>query len=50
MLEDVVREDGKHKTGMMVYAWFVWEKNYYGLPTIDWLDNNDYVVRKKENL
>lgn len=48
MLEDVVREDGKHKTGMMVYAWFVWDKSYVGSPTIDWLDNNEYVVRKGE--
>lgn len=47
MLEDSVRADGKHETGMMVYAWFVWDKSYCGLPTIDWLDNNDYVVRKQ---
>jgi hypothetical protein len=48
MLEDTVREDGKHKTGMMVYAWFVWDRYYWGPPYIDWLDNNDYVLRKDE--
>lgn len=46
LLEDTVREDGKHKTGMMVYAWFVWEKGYKGNPEIAWLDNNDFVVKK----
>ena len=48
MLEDSVRPDGKHKTGMMVYAWFVWDKHYNGLPQIDWLDNNEYVIKQKE--
>ena len=23
--------------GMMTYAWFIWEKNYIGSPTIGWL-------------
>ena len=48
MLEETIRSDGKHKTGMMVYAWFVWDKNYIGSPMIDWLDNNEYVVKKEE--
>lgn len=48
MLEETVRPDGKHRTGMMVYAWFVWEKEYENKPTIDWLDNNDYVINHKE--
>lgn len=26
LLEQTVREDGQHKTGMMVYAWFVFKK------------------------
>ncbi len=23
--------------GMLAYAWFVWDKSYKGLPTIDWI-------------
>lgn len=45
LLEDTIRADGKHKTGMMVYAWFVWERGYKGEPTISWLDNDKYVVK-----
>ena len=48
MLGDKLREDGKYKTGMMVYAWFVWENGYGGLPMIDWIDNNDDVLSKKD--
>lgn len=48
LLEETIRKDGKHKTGMMVYAWFVWDKRYEGQPTIDWLDNNAFVVKNKE--
>ena len=48
MLGDKLREDGKYKTGMMVYAWFVWENGYSGLPMIDWIDNNDDVLSKKD--
>lgn len=48
LLEETIREDGKHKTGMMVYAWFVFEKAYTGKPEIDWLDNNEFVVKKGE--
>lgn len=50
LLEETIREDGKHKTGMMVYAWFVWDKSYNGKPQIEWLDNNDYVVKKELNV
>ena len=45
LLEDTVRPDGKCKTGMMVYAWFVWDKNYEGDPTIQWLDIDEYIVK-----
>lgn len=27
----------KYKTTAMCHAWFVWEKGYKGLPTIDWV-------------
>lgn len=46
LLESTIREDGKHKTGMMVYAWFVWDKSHVGAPEIHWLDNDKFVVRK----
>ena len=48
MLGDKLREDGKYTTGMMVYAWFVWEKGYSDEPTISWIDNNDDVLSKKD--
>lgn len=46
MLGEKLRQDGKHNTGMMVYAWYVWEKEYKGEPIIRWLDNNKYVLLK----
>lgn len=39
-----VREDGKYKTGMMVYAWFIFEKGFKNEPTIKWIDNNNDVI------
>jgi len=48
MLGDELREDGLHRTGMMVYAWFVWEKYWKEKPTIKWLDNDPFVLRKKQ--
>ena len=44
LLGEELRQDGKHNTGMMVYAWYVWERQYEGEPIIRWLDNNKYVV------
>lgn len=44
MLGDPLREDGKYRTGMMVYAWFVWEREYNGFPTLKWIDNHKYVI------
>ena len=46
MLGEKLRTDGKYNTGMMVYAWYVWEKGYFGEPVIKWIDNNDYVITK----
>jgi hypothetical protein len=61
LLEETIREDGKYKTGMMVYGWFIWENkkhievfsnNYdrlkYGYPVIKWIDNNKYVLNKND--
>jgi len=39
-----VRQDGKYKTGMMVYAWFIFEKGFENEATIKWLDNNNDVI------
>lgn len=49
MLGDKLREDGKYNTGMMVYAWFVWDKNSTNKePVIRWLDNQQYVKGKND--
>lgn len=44
LLGEKLREDGMHNTGMMVYAWFVWERRYEGEPIIRWLDNNSFIL------
>jgi hypothetical protein len=46
LLGEDLRADGKMNTGMMVYAWVVWQKRYKGEPTLGWLDNDKYVLRK----
>lgn len=47
MLGDELRQDGKYRTGMMVYAWFVWNKKFSGnAPRLHWLDNQEFVLRK----
>lgn len=48
MLGDALRSDGRYRTGMMVYAWYVWEKKYKGEPVVRWLDNNDDVCSTAE--
>jgi hypothetical protein len=47
LLGEPLREDGKYKTGMMVYAWYVFENGYSGDPAIKWIDNNDDIYREK---
>lgn len=46
LLGEQLREDGKHNTGMMVYAWYKFNKNYKEEPIIRWLDNNSYILKK----
>ena len=48
MLGEELRNDGKYHTGMMVYAWFVFENNYNGEPAIRWIDNNEDVISKND--
>jgi hypothetical protein len=50
MLGEKLREDGKYNTGMMVYAWFIFEKGYDGPSIIDWIDNNSDVLSKNDKL
>ena len=46
ILSDSVRSDGKYKTGMIVYAWYVWEKGYNGKPEINWISNQSFILNK----
>jgi hypothetical protein len=50
MLGEDLREDGCYNTGMMVYAWFIWDKHQNSPPTLDWIDNNDFVISSKRPL
>jgi hypothetical protein len=50
MLGEKLREDGKYNTGMMVYAWFIFEKDYTGPSVVDWIDNNSDVLSKNDKL
>jgi hypothetical protein len=43
-----LREDGKFSTGMMAAAWYLWDKQHVGAPTIDWLDCRQYVLKRGE--
>jgi hypothetical protein len=49
MLGETLREDGKYHTGMMVYAWYVFENGYSELPCIDWIDNNGDVISSRDD-
>jgi hypothetical protein len=48
LLGESLREDGKYHTGMMVYAWFVFGKDYVAEPVIRWIDNNEDVISSKK--
>lgn len=50
MLGDPLRADGKYSTGMMVYAWFVWERSHEGDPTIRWIDNQPFILSRLDTL
>jgi hypothetical protein len=47
MLGDALREDGKYRTGMMVYGFFIWERGYDDECKIKWIDNNEFVINGK---
>lgn len=42
-----LREDGKYPTGSTTFSWFVFERDYSGLPVLDWIDNHEYVLRAR---
>lgn len=48
MLGDPLRPDGKYRTGMTVYAWYVWDRTWGGEPVHRWIDNNQYVLGKDD--
>ena len=50
LLEQTIRSDGKFKTGMMVYAWYIWNLSFSGYPTIKWLNNNNFVIKNSGKL
>ena len=45
LLGEDLREDGKYRTGMMVYAWYVWDREHQGPPQLNWIDNNEDILR-----
>ena len=45
LLGEPLRADGKYHTAIMVYAWYVWDREHKGEPAIRWIDNNDFVLR-----
>lgn len=49
MLGDKLRDDGKYRTGMVVFAFFIWDKvkplSKEG-PIIKWISNQKYILNK----
>ena len=43
-----LREDGKFNTGMISYAFYVWQKGWADAPSIEWIDINHLVLKKGE--
>ena len=43
-----LREDGKFHTGMISYAFYVWQKGWADAPSIEWIDINHLVLKKGE--
>lgn len=48
MLGDPLRRDGKYRTGMMVYAWYIWDRKHKGDATVGWINNQKYILSKKD--
>jgi hypothetical protein len=53
MFTDKIRNDGKYRTGMIAWAWYIWENsNQYPknteIPVIKWIDNQKYIINAKD--
>jgi hypothetical protein len=48
LLGEPLCENGKYHTGMMVYAWYVFENGYSELPRIDWIDNSKDILNAND--
>jgi hypothetical protein len=47
MLGDEINSEGKYKSGMLVYAWYVWVNKYDGDPKVKWIDNSKWIINSK---
>ncbi len=47
MLSAELREDGKIETGMQALSWFIFQKGKPNITIHDWLDIDEYVLRKR---
>jgi hypothetical protein len=45
-LDQPLDKNGKYLTGMQTYAWYVFDKDFFGFPELKWIDNNNYVSEK----
>ena len=46
-LTDTINPEGKYKTGMTFYAWFIWEKDYIGEIQFRHINNQEFCITKK---
>jgi hypothetical protein len=46
MMSDKIRSDECYETGMITWAWYTWLRFGNEDPRIQWIDNDEYVVRK----
>jgi hypothetical protein len=46
-LTDTINANGKYKTGMTFYAWFIWEKGYIGEIQFRHINNQEFCMKKK---
>ena len=45
LLTNTIRSDGKFQTGMMAFAWYVFEKQWADKPEIRWMDVQPFVLK-----
>jgi hypothetical protein len=49
VLGEPLRIDGKFTSGMVHYAWYIWERGHVGPPTLGWINNYDYVIHEGDD-